>query len=129
MRKFLVALVVLAFMVVSAPALAETKTLNFAWKQAVVDVQSGVMGGWHLFGRTSPEAEWVLVADIPFVSEQTTYTGDGTIVSPDNAQTTWEFVATAYFTTGAESDYSEIVTYVTDNRVPMVPINFTIKLQ
>ena len=129
MKKFLAVLAVLMMMVVSAPALAEIQTLTFNWEQAAVNIQSGKMGGWYLYGRTSPTAEWNKLADIPFVEEKVTYEGDGTIESPDGLETNWEFCITSYYTNGNESNYSDIAMYIVDDTYPAVPINFTIKIE
>jgi len=128
MKKYFIMIAIVVVLLFSLSLAAEAKTLTFEWEQATEDIQSGVFGGWNLWGRTAPDAEWALISNILFVDEQATYTGQGPIISPENTLTNWEFCMTAYYTTGAESAYSEIVTYADDTRIPGMVLNFKLVL-
>ncbi len=129
-RKLMLILIIICLAgLLPATTWAQSKTLNFAWQQATADTSDQTFGGWRLYGRTSAEAPYQLLATIPFVSQMTDYSSSQVITSPAGVMTTWTFVLTAYDQAGNESAYSNSVSWTADFQSPTIPLNLRITVQ
>lgn len=99
------------------------KTLKFSWQQVLPEPND--MGGWRLYSSLTPEGiDKTLIAEIPFVAEQTDYITEQTFEISQSGNL--YFFVTAYDTSGNESGLSAPVFEVFDITPPAIPINFTI---
>jgi hypothetical protein len=99
------------------------KTLKFTWQQELPVPND--MGGWRLYSSLVPEGtDKVLIADIPFVAEQTDYFTEQEFEVSQSGNL--YFFVTAYDTSGNESGLSAPVFEVFDITPPAIPISFTV---
>jgi len=101
-------------------ALDEAKTLG--WEQDLTVPVSK----WELFTVTGAAAPYTYtkVKDIPFTTQQTTYTTPYTFSHPDNQLSTIRLTIRTVGTNGAVSVYATELVRTRDYRIPAVPSGF-----
>ena len=105
---------------------AGTKTINFAWDQANLDMPN--LKEWHLKYSLVSGGPYTVLAVVPYGGViLTPYTGSGTVTAiPDGQKATVYFVCTAVGTSGVESGNSNEVSAMLDFTTVTVPVNFKI---
>lgn len=128
MKKLILALFLSVFL--AFPAFAVNKTLTFQWEHDLLNsdgTPADDLAGFRLYWSTSSGAYTVDDSvTVNYVPNGNTFTVDQEIIAPDNAETTFYFVVTAFDDEGNESGYSNEVSETLDFLAPGVPFNLTI---
>ena len=130
MKRILMFLLValLGLLLVVPVVFAGSKTITFQWDYPTPPAD---LAGFYIYKANAaggPYPTTARIATIPFVAGTTTYTSLQPFTAPDNAETTYYFVASAYDTSGNESGKSNEISYKFDFLSPINPINFIIKV-
>jgi len=130
MKKFVGILSIFAilFCIFAPTAFAGSEPVALQWDYpsppadlAGFRIYASLTADGQALGADSPD----LVVDVPYVEGQTTYTSENSITAPDEDETTYYFVATAYDESGNESEKSNEVSTVLDFLAPP-PFTITI---
>lgn len=118
-------LLVLCVLLMATVCFAGTKTLEFTWGQ---DMPEDI-ASWNIYMAT----ESGNYTDTPMfavtkVGNQTEYTSDQTITSPDGESYIYYFVITAVDIVGNESFHSNEASVVIDFERPNAPYSFTVRI-
>jgi len=133
MRRVMSVLTLLQLLAIALPAQAQEKTVNltFAWEQAAEDTSKDDFYGWKVWYATTSGGPYTqLGADVVYDGAQKpTYTASETLVAPDQAETTFYFVVSAYDRSGNFSGYSNEVSFTADFLGPGVPVRFNVTIE
>ena len=122
-----IGLVLMAMVMLTTLSFAGSKQVTFSWQQAAADLPN--LASWNIKYSMTSGGPYTQLANIPYVSPQTTYTSNQTInLVADGAKATVYFVATAVGKSGAESAVSNQASGVFDFTTVGVPIQFTITI-
>ena len=125
MKKLIFALLTVVLIVaLAAPAWAGNKQLNFAWEQVLPETND--LKEWRMYSATQSGGPYTLMATIPYVSPETTYTSAQQMTSPDGQRIQYFFVMTAVDTSGNETGYSNECDAWIDFEAPNKPTNYTV---
>ena len=108
----------------ASPTLAGSKQLTFAWEQVLPETND--LKEWRIYSATQAGGPYALMATVPYVSPQTTYTSSQQMTSPDGQRVQYFFVLTALDTAGNQSGYSNEVNTWIDFEGPGIPTKFTV---
>jgi len=108
----------------ASPTLAGSKQLTFAWEQVLPEPND--LKEWRIYSATQAGGPYALMATVPYVSPQTTYTSSQQMTSPDGQRIQYFFVLTALDTAGNQSGYSNEVNTWIDFEGPGIPTRFTV---
>jgi hypothetical protein len=132
MKKLLLILIlVLSF--IAVPAIAQRAVqINFQWDQSNIGAD---FWGWRMYVGTTAGGPYDFLGKdandkaIPLLMVQYDpanptgpFTGTGSIIAPDNAETTFYFVVVAYDNANNFSDNSNEVSYTADFLRPDAPV-------
>ena len=123
-KLFLILLCFLPFVTLAAPTWAGSKQLTFAWEQVLPEPND--LKEWRIYSATQAGGPYALMATVPYVSPQTTYTSSQQMTSPDGQRVQYFFVLTALDTAGNQSGYSNEVSTWIDFEGPGIPTRFTV---
>ena len=125
MRKlFFFLLIFVLIAALASPTLAGSKQLTFAWEQVLPEPDD--LKEWRIYSATQAGGPYALMATVPYVSPQTTYTSSQQMTSPDGQRIQYFFVLTALDTAGNQSGYSNEVSTWIDFEGPGIPTKFTV---
>jgi hypothetical protein len=125
MKKLFFVMLTVALMVFFAtPSWAGSKQLTFAWEQDLPSPND--LKEWRIYSATQSGGPYTLMATVPYVSPQTTYTSAQQMTSPDGRRVQYFFVLTAVDTSGNQSGYSNEVNTWIDFEGPGVPTKFSV---
>jgi hypothetical protein len=128
MKKILAALLVLGFILTASQTFAASATATATWQQTLPSPVS-VFGGWEVWVSDTQNGTYTLLATVPYVSTQTTYTTNQTITVSDGIATTKWFKMLAYNKSGKKSGFTPSVSATIDlEAAPSVPITLTITI-
>jgi len=123
-KLFLILLCFVLFAALAAPTWAGSKQLTFAWEQVLPDPND--LKEWRIYSATQAGGPYALMATVPYVSPQTTYTSSQQMTSPDGQRVQYFFVLTALDTAGNQSGYSNEVNTWIEFEGPGIPTRFTV---
>jgi hypothetical protein len=121
-------LIVLFCLILPIAVFAAPKDLEISWDYPGPVAED--LAGFRIYAHTRPDA-WQprhVIATIQYIAGQVVYTTTTTLNSPDVADTTWYFMATAFDQSGNESDPSNTVQLRIDFLPPGSPVNLQIKI-
>jgi len=123
--KKLAAILIFCFLFLPLTSMAGSKTLQFEWNQQTITQD---FAGWTLYHSTD-NSTWEKYADIPYSgTEQTSYTSEQSITSPDGEDVTHYFKLTARDDKGNESNASSVVSQAIDLQAPDSPGSFSCEI-
>jgi hypothetical protein len=123
MKKITVFL--LAMVLFATLSFAGSKTAVFNWKMSSV----ANLKSWNIKYATVQGGPYTLLVNIPYVSQQTTYTSTQTVnLVPDGTVQTLYFVCSSIATSNIESANSNEASGPFDFTTTGVPIQFTITI-
>lgn len=122
-KCFLVLVFALVF-IFSAVSTADARDepLTFQWDQEI----TSDFAGWKLYKSLTSGGPYDYAATIEYVSEQTVYTSDEVIETPDNQAVVMYFVMRAFDTAGNPSENSNEVSHEFDFDAPPAPFSLII---
>ncbi len=123
-KPFFVFLTIIMLVTLAAPAWAGNKQLNFAWEQVLPNPND--LKEWRLYSASQSGGPYTLMATIPYVSQQTTYTSSQQMTSQDGQRIHYFFVMTAVDTSGNETGYSNEADTWIDFEAPDKPEKLTV---
>ena len=123
-KLFFVLLAAVLFAALAAPTWAGSKQLTFAWEQVLPETND--LKEWRIYSATQAGGPYALMATVPYVSPQTTYTSSQQMTSPDGQRIQYFFVLTALDSAGNQSGYSNEVNAWIDFEGPGIPTKFTV---
>jgi len=123
-KLFLILLCFILFAALVPQAWAGSKQLTFAWEQVLPEPND--LKEWRIYSATQSGGPYALMATVPYVSPQTTYTSSQQMTSPDGQRVQYFFVLTALDTAGNQSGYSNEVNTWIDFEGPGIPTRFTV---
>ena len=97
-KLFFVLLAAVLFAALASPTWAGNKQLTFAWEQVLPEAND--LKEWRIYSATQSGGPYTLMATVPYVSPQTTYTSSQQMTSPDGQRIQYFFVMTAVDTAG-----------------------------
>ena len=125
MKKLIVIVLALCFLMVPTSSYAGEKQVTFAWEQSV----STDLAGWKLYRSDYSGELYHEVLDIQYSKNDSgTYTSDYEMTSPDGETHTYYFELRAYDSDGNPSDPSNEVSLVVDFEAPSAPFNLTVTI-
>lgn len=114
------------FLLMTAMVWAGTKTLEFTWMQGNPEE----IAGWNIYmavdGNDYTDTP---MFNINKTGDQTEYTSDQMLISPDGEEHTYRFKITSVDVAGNESFYSNEASIVIDLENNSVPYSFTVKIK
>jgi len=121
--------VVLAIICLSVPSYAGDKVITATWEQQVEDLPQLLK--WTLHYGTTKGGPYTNLIDIAYDGTNGPFFTDEVIVVPDNAETTYYFMMTAWDKSGNESVPSDELSLDFDFLPPGAPfsIKITVKAQ
>ena len=123
-KLFSILLAIVLFAALAAPSWAGNKQLTFAWEQVLPETND--LKEWRIYSATQSGGPYALMATVPYVSPQTTYTSSQQMTSPDGQRVQYFFVLKALDTAGNQSGYSNEVSTWIDFEGPGIPTRFTV---
>jgi len=127
MKKFLVAVTILAVLIITVQVKAADISTTFGWQQdGIADVAS-----WNIYRSSSASGPWTLLKNqvkYTLSGGATEYQTTAGVTVADNALTTVYFKANTVGTNGLVSVDSNVISKTYDTRTaPSAPTNFNVK--
>ncbi|MBU1067585.1 hypothetical protein KKE60_07335 [Patescibacteria group bacterium] len=126
MKKLLsIFITILLTLVFTGISMAGVTRVTFQWEQTLPSPND--LAGWKLYRGNATGGPYTLQSTILFTVVMSTYEYAADITVPDNTETTYYFVLTAYDTSANESPYSNEISKKFDLKGPNVPSGFRLK--